>query len=498
MTLHLENPTQLRLQGFEPRRAELVNLLAYTDKKAEWALRKFENSRAWHTAQMGELAYKQRLAELRAATLCSLLFEDERGLWTYSGMKELLIETFGDPVTVGFQRPAPKLVPWAVPPEHEPRYYQVAAEKALLEVGHAAVEIGTGLGKSFIILRLLKALGLKAIVMAPTSNIAEQLYDEISLRFGPSKVGFFGAGKKQFDKLFTVAIAASLTKVEPGSPAHKALSQAHVFIADESHMCPAATLQKICFGLAARASYRFFFSGTQMRSDGLDSVLDAITGPIVYRMTVQEGVDQGFLAKPLFRMCWVDSNVRDRDGNLFECGDANKMTRAHVLYNPDLQRKIAEIANKSVALMGRPTVILVDELEQLSYLIPHLRFEFRFAHGGVTKENRDKIPPEYHDSDPKQLVKEFNAGLFPILIGTSCIAMGTDIKAVKALLWDRAGKSEVELRQGVGRCTRLVPGKEDCIFIDFGIRNVEMMERHSKARRTIVRAIYPSYSEIQM
>lgn len=496
--LVLQNPIQLRLVGYEHRRAELEQVLAYTDKKASWALKKFQANRGWHVRQLGEAGFKLRLAELKAAENCTLLREDSDGLWTYSGFKDLLAEVFEDKVQVGFVRPEPKLIPWAKAPKHESRYYQDAALRLLLEAGHAAVEMGTGLGKSFIILKLLKALGLPAVVMAPTDNIASQLYDDLVAHFGPAKVGFVGDGKKQYNKFFTVAIGASLTRLQPGSPGYEALSQVPVFIADESHMCPAATLQKVCFGLLAKASYRFFFSGTQMRQDGLGPVLDAITGPIVYRMTVQEGVDQGFLAKPLFRMCWIKSDVVDRDGNLFKSDDANELTRVHVLYNPKVNVLAAELANKSVGLMGRPTVILVDELEQVTHLLPHLRYEARFAHGGVTKENRHKIPAEYHESDPKQLVEAFNAGEFPILIGTSCISMGTDIRAVRSLLWLRGGKSEPELRQGVGRCTRIVEGKDDCIFIDFGIANVETLERHAKARKAIFKEIYPTYSEIRM
>jgi superfamily II DNA or RNA helicase len=61
----------------------------------------------------------------------------------------------------------------------------------------------------------------------------------------------------------------------------------------------------------------------------------------------------------------------------------------------------------------------------------------------------------------------------------------------------RGGKSEVELRQITGRGTRKVPGKDDCVYVDFGIRNVPMLEKHANERVKIYKEIYPNYQEIQ-
>jgi superfamily II DNA or RNA helicase len=255
-------------------------------------------------------------------------------------------------------------------------------------------------------------------------------------------------------------------------------------------MTPAATQAKVCFGLVKDVPYRFFFSGTQMRSDGLDLLLDAITGPIVYRMSVREGVDQGFLAQPVFRMVHIKSDIQ------FDSPDVNEMTRVHAFYNPKMNAMAAELINKAVSLMSRPTLVLVDELEQFGLLKPLLRYDVKFAHGGVTKENKSKVPEEFHDSDPKALVAAFNAGEFPILVGTSCISTGTDFLGVRCIVNLRQGKSEVEIKQCVGRGTRKVEGKEDFLYIDFCIDNVEDLARHAKARKDIYADIYPSYKDV--
>lgn len=491
MLIH-RSPTVLRLSGYESKRAELAKYLTYVDKKVDYELDSHKRNKVWFTQARGSAAYALRLEELKAKRNQSLLFEDAEGLWTYSGLSGMLASAFGDEVVYEYQRPAPKALPWVHLPENKDRYFQAAAAERLLGVGHGAVEIGTGLGKSQIIRNLVKALGLQTVVMAPSKNIASQILADLTKHFGKAKVGRFFGGKKEFKKQIVVAVAASLTRVEPGSQEWDRLVGTKVFIADESHLCPASTLAKVCFGLLADAPYRFFFSGTQMRNDGLDLLLDAITGPIVYRMTVREGVDQGFLTKPVFKM------IRTKSGINFDSHDANELTRVHLYYNPKINKMAADFANKAVSLMARPTLILVDEIEQFSHLLPHLRYEARFAHGGVNKDNKDKLPAEYHDSDPDQLVADFNDNAFPILVGTSCISTGTDIRSVRAIIYLRGGKSEVELKQSVGRGTRLFAGKEDFLFIDFAIDDVDMLARHAEARISIFRDIYPSFSEIRM
>ncbi|MBA3351077.1 MAG: DEAD/DEAH box helicase family protein [Blastocatellia bacterium] len=485
------SPTQIRLEGYESRTGLLKEHLTYVDKKLDYEIRAFKKNR-YFLQKFGQAAWEGKLKELHEARTKCLLFEDDKGFWTYSGLAQGLADAFDDHLYLQHKLPTPKTIPWAVVPEHKLRYYQDEAIEKLLAAKHAGVEIGTGLGKTRILLELCKSLGLKTIVMAPSVNIANQILELFTLHVGSKYVGAYFAGKKKFDKLFVVAVAQSLTKIEPGTPAYKALSKADVFIADESHTCPAKTLSHVCFGLAANASYRFFFSGTQLRNDGLGLLLDAITGPIVYRMTVQEGVDQGFLAQPTFRMMRLKSTVT------YNSEDPNDLTRAHIYYSPQVNLAAADLANRAVSLMKRPTLILVDELEQFSHLLPHLRFEARFAHGGVNAGNKDSVPAEHHDSDPKALVDAFNRGEFPILVGTSCVATGTDFKGVQCIIYLRGGKSEIELKQSVGRGTRRSPGKTDCLFIDFRIDNVPMLARHADARKELYAQIFPSYKEIAL
>ena len=113
-----------------------------------------------------------------------------------------------------------------------------------------------------------------------------------------------------------------------------------------------------------------------------------------------------------------------------------------------------------------------------------------FAHGGVTAQNAGAIPKEYHKSDPNELVRQFNNLEFPILVGTSCISTGTDIRSVRDIIYLMGGKSETQIRQAIGRGTRLFEGKKDFKFWDFDVTNVDLVHRHALTRAAVYDNVY--------
>lgn len=487
--MQITSPTTLELNDVDAKTLEPH--LVFIDKKMDFEIQKFKQN-PWFLRKYGEEAYIEKLKELQAQRKKSLLFQNEDGsIWTYTGLAKYLSQKFDAPIENFVQYPEPEVIPWAKTLDKAPRPYQKQIVERLIQAKHGAVEVGTGLGKSLCLLLLAKHYGLKTVVMTPSVSIAEQIHAEFEKYLGKKYVGAFFGGKKDFKKRFVVAVAASLTKIEEGTEIWQELSSAKVFLADESHLCPASTLAKVCFGLLKDAPYRFFFSGTQMRNDGLGLLLQAITGEIVFTMTVEEGVRQKYLAKPMFRMVSVESESG------FNSKDANEMTRKHLYYNDNVNRIAGDITNKTVNLLSRPVLILIEEMEQFSKILPYIKHQVAFAHGGVTKENASKIPAQYHKSDPNALVEAFNRGEFPVLVGTSCVSTGTDIRNCGTIIYLQGGKSEIQVKQAVGRGTRLTDTKKDCFFVDFDVVNVPVVHRHAQVRKKIYGDIYPDFQKMK-
>ena len=484
------SPTVLNLSDLDW--SQVKKHLTYHDLKVDQEISRIKKS-PWSAKKFGGAeGLAAELTRLKEQRYQSLLFGEEDH-WTYAGLGNWLAGKCLEVVENRVVYPEPKALPWENVPKHTPRPYQIKIVEELIKARHGAVEVGTGLGKSYCALLLAKHYGLRTVVMTPSKNIYNQMATLFERHFGRKYVGRFGDGKKEHKKLITVAIAASLTRVKEGSDAWKSFSTAEVFIADESHLCPAQTLARVCFGLCSNAPYRYFFSGTQMRNDGLDLLLHAITGDVVFRMTVKEGVDQGWLAKPVFKMFEIESPSNRTSY------DPNVMTRMHLYYNDRVNQVAADIANQMVSLLRRPVLILVKEMKQFSCLLTYLKHDVRFAHGGCSEEagNIDDIPPAYQKSDPTALVEGFNRGDFPILVGTSCVATGTDFLGVGAIIYLQGGQSEIQVKQCVGRGTRLVDGKTDCYFIDFDV-DCDVTRRHALRRRAIYDNIYPGLEEVKL
>lgn len=487
--LLLTEPTKLRLIGF--CREEVESHLAYTDKSVDYALNKARNNR-FLRRKLGEEKFAEHIAELQTQRACTLLREDQDGLWTFPGVGPRLAKEFGLRVENDVHYPEEKLIPWDKKP-FDPRPYQTEAVANLMAAKHASVSLATGTGKTRCILQLAKEHALKTVVITPSVSIANQIYDDFKLAFGGKYVGKFFGGQKQAKKLFVIAVDDSLTRVEEDSNDWNLLQDTKVLIWDESHTSASTTLERVCHGLLANAPYRYFFSATQIRNDGKDLLLEGIIGPIVAELSVEDAVEQGWLSKPMFRIVTVGTDsVKNPD-------DPNEATREHLLYNIQAIRKAAHIANLMVERLNRPTVILIREVAQFGFLLPLLKHEVGFAHGGSTDAKaKDSIPEEYQKSDPKELVRRFNAGDLPILVGTSCITTGTDIRPVKCVIFFRGGKSEIDVKQSIGRGTRRPPGKEDFFFVDFDVPDNDVVTRHAQVRRNIYREVYPDVEDIDL
>lgn len=471
--IFLTDPTTIRIPKSDLTDLQVQQVkarLSYVDKKVQYDLTRLKNRARW----MDEEDFEREQKELKSKLNVCLFFEDVDSFWSYSGLCDVVGEILKCEVHNGITYPEPQLLPWVVePPTMRP--YQKEMVQKLLQCRHGGVSVGTGLGKSIALINLVKQLGLKTMVMAPSGSIAEQLYGDFVKFFGKRYVGRAFGGKKEYKKLIVVATGQTLTRIEEGTEGWEECSKISVFIADEAHVVPATTFQYVCLGPLKNAQYRFFFTATMMRNDGSDTLLRGITGPTVFEMTVREGVNTGFLAKPIFHVYDAPSN-----GD-FISDDPARMTRHHLYHNPVIMRHAGNLANMAVK-SGLPVLILIDEVDTFTKILPYLKYEVGFAHGTLS-DNKSKVPQQYWDSDPNDLVDKFNKGEFKILVGTSCISTGTDVRAVKFLIYLKGGKSEIEVKQGVGRGTRLVPGKTSCHVVDYWVNSPDGTRYGSKEAR---------------
>jgi DNA repair protein RadD len=462
---------------------EVKKFLTYTDRSVEFQVSRMKRNFRWKASDPEK--YMAQMADLKAETKqCLLKYNVDGQPFTHSGLWKDLQNRFGWELENRINYPeASRPVPWLKVP-FEMRYYQKNAVEHLLASKHAAISLPTGSGKSAIIMNLCKQNPVRTVIMAPLASIAEQLYQGFVTHFGKKYVGKFGDGKKETNKLFTIAVAQSLVRVEANTPVFEQFQDVQQIIVDESHTVPAETFQKVCLDLFKATPYRFFVSATQLRMDGSEMLLRGIIGPIVYGKSFTNLVEEGYLAKPIFKILSVPAT--------YGVGrhDAKEETRLQLYRNPNVLQLAAKVAAQMVNNLDRQVIILIDEFKQFDLLKNYLTVPFEFAHGGASADAKDFLPQQYLKPDNEQLIKDFNLGKIRCLVGTSAISTGVDLVPTGCVIYLQGGTSDIKICQGIGRGSRPIPGvKTDFYVVDFKVEGSPTMERHIEMRKEIYQTL---------
>lgn len=483
MNMILINPTTVLL----PSDGEDVKqFLQYEDRGVSFLIKKTQNNFRWKKSDPE--GFFDRINELKEQRKKSLLFYDDGGRpCTYSGLWKDLHQRFKWGLTVNFDIPEAKNnIPWSHTP-HTMRYYQKEAVDALIMAREGSVSLPTGSGKSLVLMNLAKQMSLQTMIFVPFSSIAKQLYRDFVHHFGKKYVGMYGDTKRDIGKLITIGVTQSLMKLEPGSEAFDFFNKTQVLMGDECHTVPAAEFQKVTFNLCNKATYRFFLSATVTRTDGSEMLLKGLAGNTVYSKGFKELVDQGYLARPFFKIFKVPvCNTTTSD-------DPKTETRNQLYNNPNVNKFAAQIATKIATSTDRQIVILIEEFKQFEMLRNYLGIEYHFAHGGASEAAKKFLPKEYWKSDTDDLVAKFNAGKIKCLIGTNVISTGVDLKPTGCVIYLQGGTSTIKVSQGIGRGTRVTETKRDVWVVDFKVVGSRIMERHADTRMVL----YDSLGEIK-
>lgn len=480
MKFEIVNPTQAFVKNATKEEMEILSTaLRYTNTSNAQLLKRHYN-KIWMRKQNPD-RWAKELEFLKSEVNKSLLLESDDGHFIRPGYLPYL----GDnTIESHVNFPTPKKIPWAKPLPFQLHEYQSQSIERLLEVKHGNVELCTGAGKSAILLGLCRETGFRTAIIAPSRSIFYELLEKFETHLGKANVGAFGAGRKKIGKRFTICISDSLVNVEKDSKEWEFFSNLDMICVDESHTWGAQTLEDICHGIFHKVPYRFFTSGTQTRGDGGKKLLQSIIGKTVYKLTTKEAVDGGFICPHSFVIVGVESSNPN-----FASQDPLAMKRAHFLNNRNIAAIAAKIANADALLNGKQTLILVEELSQISLILPLLKVPYAYAHSDGNTARLKSIGLERVDVD--ESVKLFNRNEVKILIGTSCIATGTNIFPVHNCINWVGGASEIKCKQGaVGRSVRMLGQspwadrcvlKDVCKIFDFDV-NIPIMRRHLEER----------------
>jgi superfamily II DNA or RNA helicase len=414
------------------------------------------------------------------------------------------------------------------------RWYQDAAVEAAILHPRGIVRARTGSGKTAVIARVIAARAKRALVIVPTIDLLyqtktfleEHLYDHSTesdptggAGWGQCVVGQLGDGVVQPQEI-TVATARTAakvlgvayesyefgeyddsddTQVDPKS-LREFVEGIGTLIVDEAHILGAQTIYDVASKVPAPNKYGF--SASPWRDDGADLMVEAATGPVIYRIGTEALVKGGFLVPPMIQTvdtagwwkpaawgevctrCGVQRGWETRpSGGLRKqlrcnCGNGtwrSEYTQAYaaeIVNNPIRNARIAEI----VRSLDGATMVLVKQVK----------------HGRIFQ---DLIPgAQFLSGKDKSAVRTgvlgaMRAGVVDVLVATTIADLGLDLPILKNLVLAAGGKSSTRHLQRIGRVARPYPGKDFARVIDFDDSHVHAwFKSHAKARRKVEKA----------
>lgn len=468
----IKTPIKAIVLGTEEQIQDMKAHLTYVNTSAMFQKQKIEKNFRWK--QRDPMTWREALDEARAKVKNSLVFFDGTDHYVRPASIAYLPEECR--VKNEIEYPAPKPLKWKVPIPFEPYPYQVSIIDRLLEEKHGCVSAATGTGKTLCIMTIAQRLGLKTVIAVPTASIFNEMLQSLTLHLGKDLVGGLGDGKKDFKKQIVVAIYRSLSLAKPDTPVYEELSKAKVWIGDESHVIGAPTLEKISNDLFSETPYRFFFSGTQVRGDGTDKLLQSVIGRQVFEITTAEAIKGGYICDHSFKVVCLKSSDPHAPSD-----DPLQTKRIHYLYNDNIADFVTKLCEASVP--NKKILVLVDEVEQVVMLAKRMKVPFAYAIGSPDQRLKDMgLPP----MTPAEAVELFDQNKYQVLVGTSCISIGTNIYSMHITVnWQGSG-SEVRSKQGaVGRSVRLLhkskyasinPPKTHVTIVDFDVYDIPQLK----------------------
>lgn len=455
-----------KIEGLTPSQEEMVkDLLTYEDDQVKQSI--IQNKRQLYFAHnrglTSKVAYLSHQIKLLEQYLEVCWYRDGT---IPTGHLELisgaLREHFGpDSVKLIDTRKKPRKTEkfeWVQKPM-TPRYYQAEMIPIGLSEHRGVFEAAVGSGKTFVMMSLIKELKTPTLVIIPAKDLAGQTVS-VFQEFLGKKAAMLLTSTSLDKPLAPIRVTTiqTLKAIQKKGLVSNILKDVGMVCIDEFHHAGADSYTSLMKEFNS-IYYRFGFTGTYLRNDSKTLDMWGLLSKRIYHYSASKATQDGFLT-PLkiitHEIPGILSKSYPTEYKKNYCG------------NHHLLRKIAEILqqldnNESV-------LILVKQKEEGGSLIQKYLEEKGIPSTFISGDSKR--------SEVKEILKAFNEKQIKILIGSTIIGEGIDIKSTDHLIMAQGGKSEIAITQAIGRAVRLYPNKKVAYLHDFRMLDTKYMEKH--------------------
>ena len=354
--------------------------------------------------------------------------------------------------------------------------YQKGPVATMMTKTIGVIQAPTGSGKTVMIVNYVIRRKQPTLVMVNTIELANQMIANFA-KFTNKKeedIGFIGSGVW---KIRGVTVCILQTMARLSKTQYRFLNNSFgQIIVDEVHIIPAATFYEVVTKLDAK--YKFGFSATPERDDGLTDVIHWATGPQICELTLQDVKDKILI--PTIRKIktnyyfplWNADEYSAMVDDLIEDGQRNKL----------ILDTIDEYKGKQMVVLTtrvKHATFLTEQLNRRGYKAKYL--VSRLPH--PTKHGKFKAMPK---KARVEVISNLNNGKTKIVVSTfSLFSTGIDIINLEVLFLAGPTKSEIKLKQSIGRIMRKALIKKTPEIVDFRDMQVDLLKHQAYARNRI-------------
>lgn len=356
--------------------------------------------------------------------------------------------------------------------EMKPRDYQIETAWKIIKFRYSVSEVATSSGKtliSFMIFAYLKSQGLirKYMMIAPNTNLVIQGSEDFD-DYGLAKLGVkiqqIGGGSKLRPGCdLIIGTFQSLVKQEA-----EFFEEVDAVFVDEAHHSNSMSIKKI-IAKCMHSKWRYGLTGTLTKRGTADYLtIQQFLGPLIVEIPPSFLFDNNYATPIHIKVVvldWLEQEYKDKLADL-------KLNHGNVegteIYN--VERRMVVESKKRLNYI---TDFISKASKNSLVLFQSVKDEYGKQIWNMLREKNDDKEVFYVDGDTDENLREeyksrMSSGENKILIATyGTFATGISINNLHNIFLVESYKSEVLIKQSLGRGMRKMEGKEKVNVVDF-------------------------------
>ena len=381
-----------------------------------------------------------------------------------------------------------------------PRDYQIETAYNILKFRKCLAELATSAGKTLISFltvayMLEKGHAQRILFIVPNVSLVVQAHEDFHEYNYKNRIDLriqqiFAGQEVKKNKNIIIGTYQSLIKKDAAY-----FAEFDAVIVDETHKAKGASIKEI-LSKCVNAKYRFGLSGTIPKDGTLDKLtLMSQTGPVISEVKASFLQEQGHIAQCVVKVIEMNyATPKQRTAfmelaqNRYENKDVFSLEQNFVITSDARLNFISNV----IARVPRNSLVLFHRIEHGQRLYEKLRQESNkrvfYVDGGTASDIREEYKKKMEAGEEIVIVASF--GTF---------STGISIKKIHNIFFTESFKSEVIIRQSIGRGLRQHHSKDKVLIVDFvdDIRTVEWdnyLYKHGKVRQSIYKQEKFEYS----